>query len=158
MMKKYLIAIVVLAVLAIGFGLYDWGYSNAERDFELKYNQEKTVFLQRLQIQEEKLREKEQQAAESMVSAWAERDRAFDRAHDANAKFERMRHEFDAYRTKMSRANASAGNGETVERGEGIDLLARSTELLGRCEALLRKEVADKDAVVKIYEAARTKE
>ena len=148
-----------IRIAAVAFGLVGaWlmGYQSSAEKFELKAAKMAAEYENRAHLLEVEYREKERFESDARILAWQERDRAFKRLHDSDAKYQRMRDEFAAYRAKVSRIVSASGNSHGEPGSGDIDLLERSASLLGKCEKLLRAESADKEALVTIYEAART--
>ena len=144
----------VVAVVVGLIGAWLLGFQSASEKFELKAAQLKLEYEQRSHMMEANYRERERQANDARTVAWEERDRAYARLNESRYKFDRMRRDFAEYRSKVSGVVATAKNDGGIERERDIELLERSSDLLGRCESLLRKESADKNAIVKIYDSA----
>lgn len=99
---------------------------------------------------EEKYREREQENAKAVVSAWEARDRARRDAVDLSGDLDRVRDEAAALRRQLSRAPADPCQPCRVRLSECSSLLERGSKLLERGADLAQEVAADKDAVVRM--------
>ena len=96
---------------------------------------------------EEKYREEERGKAAALAAAWEERDKARGDAVDLRADLERVRGEYDAFKRRVSRADANPAKPNREPSGGGAELVARCSEVVARCVGLAQELSADRDAV-----------
>lgn len=140
----------VFAAVVAGAAIFVAGYQYAAALYGADLAALREDYATRAQALEEKYREREQENARAVVTAWAERDRALRDAVRLDGDLERVRDEAAALRRQLSRAPADSCSALRAELAECSALCQRCAELLGRGARELSEVAADKDAVVRM--------
>ena len=142
MSRLKLAAAVILAVVA-----FFSGYKYASALYGADISELREDYATRAAALEEKYREEEKGQAAALAAAWEERDKARGDAVDLRADLERVRGEYDAFKCRVSRADANPAKPNREPSGGGAELVARCSDVVARCVGLAQELSADRDAV-----------
>lgn len=146
-MEKYFVILLIIAGVAIFFG----GYEVASQEYEQKFTEAKTKYLEKVHALEVRYREKERSSAEALIAAWDDRDRARLAVDVRNRAFERVRIELSDARRQLSETPSDSCPIVRKELATCTRLLESGAGLVERGAGMVGTLAADKDAVVRIH-------